>query len=142
MTPTWKIKLLYDGECPLCIKEVNFLLKKDAGRGLVKFIDISEKTYNPEDNGGIDYETAMGRIHGILANGEIIKNVAVFREIYEILGMGWVYKITKIPLIGKLVDLIYEIWADHRLKLTGRESLVSQKCNKCNSKEMNGLRGG
>jgi predicted DCC family thiol-disulfide oxidoreductase YuxK len=40
--PSWKIKLLYDGECPLCVREVNFLTKRDAGRGLVSFVDIAE----------------------------------------------------------------------------------------------------
>lgn len=38
----WKIKLLYDGECPLCVREVNFLQKRDRGRGLVAFVDIAE----------------------------------------------------------------------------------------------------
>ncbi len=123
MTTTWRIKLLYDGECPLCVKEVNFLLKKDAGRGLVNFIDISDDNYRAEENSGIDYETAMGRIHGILPDGKVIKNVAVFREIYAILGMGWVYRITKNPIIGRIADLIYGIWADYRLKLTGRQPL-------------------
>jgi predicted DCC family thiol-disulfide oxidoreductase YuxK len=41
-SPSWKIKLLYDGECPLCVREVNFLTKRDAGRGLVAFVDIAE----------------------------------------------------------------------------------------------------
>ena len=67
--PSWKIKLLYDGECPLCVREVNFLTKKDAGRGIVKFVDIASLDYDPQDNGGIDFVTAMGRIHGILADG-------------------------------------------------------------------------
>ncbi|MGL4884053.1 MAG: thiol-disulfide oxidoreductase DCC family protein, partial [Waterburya sp.] len=92
----WKIKLLYDGECPLCVKEVNFLTKKDAGREIIKFVDITELDYDPEDNANIDYATAMGRIHAILADGTVIKNVEVFRRIYEELGIGWVYAITKL----------------------------------------------
>ena len=55
-----EIKLLYDGECPLCLREVNFLQKKDAGRGKVAFVDIAADDYNPEENAGIDFETAMG----------------------------------------------------------------------------------
>ncbi len=121
--PTWQIKLLYDGECPLCLREVNFLLKKDAGRGLVDFVNISEENYNPQENGGVDYETAMGRIHGVLPNGEVIKNVEVFRRVYETLGMGWIYALTKIPVIGFIANWIYGIWADLRLKVTGRPSL-------------------
>ncbi|MBF2014709.1 MAG: DUF393 domain-containing protein [Rivularia sp. T60_A2020_040] len=121
--PTWEIKLLYDGECPLCLREVNFLQKRDAGRGKVMFVDIAADDYNPEENGGIDFETAMGRIHGVLPDGTVIKNVEVFRRVYEALGMGWVYAITKLPILGSLANFIYGIWADLRLKLTGRPDL-------------------
>lgn len=122
---SWKIKLLYDGECPLCLREVNFLRKRDAGRGLVLFVDIADPNYNPEENGGISFEMAMGRIHAILADGTIIKNVEVFRQVYEILGLGWVYAVTRLPLIKPIVDAIYEIWADLRLDLTGRPKLAT-----------------
>ncbi|MBE9014161.1 DUF393 domain-containing protein [Pseudanabaenaceae cyanobacterium LEGE 13415] len=122
-SPTWKIKLLYDRDCPLCMREVNFLKKRDNDRGLVEFVDIADENYSPEDNGGIDYETAMGRIHAVLPDGSTIQNVEVFRRVYEILGMGWVYAITKIPVFGWLADKLYEIWADWRLALTGRPNL-------------------
>jgi predicted DCC family thiol-disulfide oxidoreductase YuxK len=122
--PAWKIKLLYDGECPLCVREVNFLTKKDAGRGIINFVDITELDYDPEANAKIDYATAMGRIHAILADGTVIKNVEVFRRIYEELGIGWVYGITKLPLIGAIADWLYGIWADWRLKLTKRPELT------------------
>lgn len=124
-TPSWKIKLLYDGDCPLCLREVDFLQKRDQGQGLVKFVDIADESYNPQDNSGIDYETAMGRIHGILPDGTILKNIEVFRYIYEILGMGWVYAPTRLPILNSLANQIYKIWADLRLKLTGRPSLAT-----------------
>ena len=119
----WKIKLLYDGACPLCVREVNFLKRKDGDRGLIKFVDIAADDYDPADNAGIDFETAMGRIHAILPNGEIIQNVEVFRQTYDILGIGWIYAITKLPLVGRLADALYGIWADYRLLLTGRTDL-------------------
>ncbi|MGF1591409.1 MAG: thiol-disulfide oxidoreductase DCC family protein [Pleurocapsa sp.] len=121
--PAWKIKLLYDGQCPLCVREVNFLTKQDAGRGIVKFVDIASTDYDPQDNEGIDFATAMGRIHAILPNGKIIKNVEVFQQVYEQLGMGWVYAITKVPLIGASANWLYGLWADWRLKLTGRPNI-------------------
>ena len=120
---SWEIKLLYDGECPLCVREVNFLQKRDAGRNLVAFVDIADDDYNPEENGGVDFETAMGRIHAVLPDGTVIKNVEVFRRVYEALGMGWVYAITKLPIIGAIANLIYGIWAEWRLALTGRPNL-------------------
>jgi predicted DCC family thiol-disulfide oxidoreductase YuxK len=124
-TPTWQIKLLYDGACPLCLREVNFLQKRDAGRGLVAFVDIAEDSYNPAEHGGVDFETAMGRIHAVLPDGTVIQNVEVFRRVYEILGMGWVYAITRLPIVGAIADWLYGIWADWRLALTGRPSLAT-----------------
>ncbi|MGF1481448.1 MAG: thiol-disulfide oxidoreductase DCC family protein [Cyanophyceae cyanobacterium] len=121
--PSWQIELLYDGECPLCLREVNFLQKRDAGRGIVKFVDIADPNYDPQQHGGVDFATAMGRIHAVLPDGTVIKNVEVFRRVYEALGMGWVYAATKLPIIGPIVDKIYDIWADWRLVLTGRPNL-------------------
>ncbi len=124
-SPSGKIKLLYDGECPLCLREVNFLKERDASRGLVTFVDIADDNYNPSENGGVDFETAMGRIHAVLPDGTVIKNVEVFRRVYEVLGMGWVYALTRWPIIGPIVDTLYEIWADWRLALTGRPNLAT-----------------
>ena len=124
-SPKWQIKLLYDGECPLCMREVNFLQKRDAGRGLVAFVDIADDHYAPAENGGIDYETAMGRIHAVLPDGQIIRDVAVFRQAYQILGMGWLYAPTQWPILGPMADKLYAIWADWRLQLTGRADLAT-----------------
>lgn len=123
--PSWQIKLLYDGACPLCLREVNFLQKRDAGRGLVKFVDIADLNYTPEEHGGIDFETAMGRIYAVLPDGSTIVGVPVFRKVYEVLGMGWIYAITKLPVLGPIADSIYDLWADWRLKLTGRADLAT-----------------
>jgi predicted DCC family thiol-disulfide oxidoreductase YuxK len=120
---SWQVKLLFDGACPLCVREVNFLKSQDRDRGLIKFVDIAADEYEPADNAGIDFVTAMGRIHAILADGTVVANVEVFRRIYDILGIGWIYAITKLPLVGWLADALYSIWADYRLLLTGRGSL-------------------
>lgn len=130
MPPSWQIKLLYDGDCPLCLREVAFLQKHDRGRGLVAFVDIARDDYTPADHGNLSFATAMGRIHAIRADGTIITNVEVFRQVYEILGMGWIYAATRWPLVGPLVDWAYGVWADWRLRLTGRpdlQTLVAQR---------------
>lgn len=122
--------MLYDGECPLCLHEVNFLRRKDAGRGLVKFVDIADDNYDPAANGGVDFATAMGRIHAVARDGTVIKNVEVFRRIYSILGIGWMYAPTRWPIVGPIVDKLYDIWADLRLRVTGRprlETLIKER---------------
>lgn len=123
--PQWQIKLLYDGACPLCLREVNFLRRKDADRGLVAFVDIADDAYNPAEHGGVEFETAMGRIHAVLPDGTVIQNVEVFRRTYEILGMGWIYAATSWPVIGPIADWLYGLWADWRLALTGRPDLAT-----------------
>ncbi len=119
----WQIELLYDGDCPLCLREVNFLRRRDGDRGRIRFVDIADPNYHPAAHAGIDFETAMGRIHGTLPDGTIIRNVEVFRRVYEIIGLGWVYAATRWPVIGPVVDWIYGLWADRRLQLTGRPDL-------------------
>lgn len=119
----WKIKLLYDGDCPLCLREVNFLQKKDNGRGLIALVNIAADDYIPADHGGVDFATAMGRIHAVKADGTVIQNVEVFRQVYEVLGIGWIYAPTRWPVLGTLVDWAYGVWANWRLAITGRPSL-------------------
>ncbi|GJQ09076.1 hypothetical protein GpartN1_g867.t1 [Galdieria partita] len=120
-TPSWKYKLLYDGQCPLCRKEVAFLQKHDDSRGIICFVDISDKYYSPSDNAGIDYKTAMGRIHAIRNDGMVVRDMEVFRAVYDALGIGWIYFPTKLPIIKPIADLLYRIWAKLRLPLTGRK---------------------
>ncbi len=99
--------------------------KRDAGRGLVALVDIAADNYDPLQHGGVDFETAMGRIHGILPDGTVIKNLEVFRRVYEVLGMGWIYAVTRLPVVGPIADRLYELWADWRLRLTGRPDLAA-----------------
>ncbi len=139
----WRIKLLYDGECPLCLREVNFLKKKDRNQGLIAFIDISDENYQPVAHKNIDYETAMGRIHAILADGTVITDIEVFRQVYEILGIGWMYAATRNPLIEKIANIIYRIWANLRLRLAGRpelEILIVERQKKLNGQPDNKCR--
>ncbi|ERN42411.1 hypothetical protein KR51_00009350 [Rubidibacter lacunae KORDI 51-2] len=130
IAPHWQLELLYDGECPFCLREVNFLQQRDSGRGLVNFVDIASDGYAVEAHGGVNYATAMGRIHAVLPAGSTIAGVEVFRRVYEILGLGWVYAPTRWPVVGAFVDRVYEFWADRRLKWTGRpdlETLVARR---------------
>lgn len=65
----------------------------------------------------------MKRIHAVMNNGEVISGVRVFREAYERVGLGWIYSVTRIPLIGKYAEIIYNFWAKYRTDLTRGASL-------------------
>ncbi|MCD7447698.1 hypothetical protein HAX54_032891 [Datura stramonium] len=119
----WKIKMLYDGQCPLCMREVDMLRERNKSYGTIKFLDISSDEYRPEENQGLDYETVMGRIHAILSDGTVVTDVEAFRRLYEAVGLGWVYAITKYEPIATIADTVYGVWAKYRLQITGRPSL-------------------
>ncbi|KAM3380962.1 putative protein, chloroplastic [Capsicum galapagoense] len=119
----WKIKMLYDGECPLCMREVDMLRERNKSYGTIKFLDISSDEYRPEENQGLDYETVMGRIHAVLSDGTVVTDVEAFRRLYEAVGLGWVYAITKYEPIATIADTVYGVWAKYRLQITGRPSL-------------------
>lgn len=123
---SYKLALLYDSGCPLCLKEVNFLRTRVEAQGpppSIKFVDIASPVYNPDDNAGIDYETGMGLIHGITGDGKVLIGVPVFRAAYDAVGLGWVYSATKLPIVGEAADAVYSVWAKWRLQLTGRPPL-------------------
>ncbi|PIA62212.1 hypothetical protein AQUCO_00200303v1 [Aquilegia coerulea] len=63
----WKIKMLYDGECPLCLKEVNMLKERNKSYRTIKFVDISSDDYSPEENQGLDYETVCDEARWIFS---------------------------------------------------------------------------
>ncbi|XP_015882648.1 uncharacterized protein At5g50100, chloroplastic [Ziziphus jujuba] len=119
----WKIKMLYDGDCPLCMREVNMLRDRNERYGTIKFVDISSDDYSPEENEGLDYKTVMGRIHAILSDGTVVTDVEAFRKLYEQVGLGWVYAITKYEPIATIADSVYGVWAKYRLQITGRPPL-------------------
>ncbi|GMY24596.1 DUF393 domain-containing [Fagus crenata] len=103
----WTIKMLYDGDCPLCMREVDMLRERNKRYGTIKFVNISSNDYSPEENQDLDYKTVMGRIHAILSDGTVVTDVEAFRRLYEQVGLGWIYAITKYEPIATITDAVY-----------------------------------
>ena len=124
----FKLTFLYDGSCPLCLKETNFLKTKDTKK-FINFVDISVN-YIPENFENISYKKAMANLHGILGNGKIIFGIDVLAYSYELVGLGWIYFPTKLPILSDFIRFLYKYWAKYRLKLTGRDNLeiCESKC--------------
>lgn len=49
---------------------------------------------------------AMRKIHAILKDGSIVTEVEVFRRLYEAVGLGWVYAITKNATVLALANRV------------------------------------
>ena len=125
-----KLTFLYDGGCPLCRRETDFLKGRDEF-GQIRFVDISSDDYDPKNFQNISYEKAMSNLHGFLNNGDLILGLDVLSYAYQLVGLGWVYFPTKIPIISNLLKVFYSFWAKYRLKITGRKSLEILCDSKC-----------
>lgn len=130
MTSEHALTLLYDGGCPLCVREVDFLRRKDLQEAM-QFVDINALDYCSESWDGITYRQAMARIHAIDADGTVLKDVAVFRAAYRLIGLGWIYAPTTLPVVGPIVDWLYSLWARYRLPITRRPSLDKLCAERC-----------
>ena len=119
---TAKLTIFFDGGCPLCKREVDFLQSRNQ-KGYLRFIDINTSDFYLDLRYGITYKEAMERIHALKSDGSVIKDIKVFQEAYTLIGLGWIYAPTKFPIFVKFIEFIYGIWAKYRLKLTFRPSI-------------------
>ena len=44
----------------------------------------------------------MERINAFKNDGKVIKDIKVFQEAYNLIGLGWIYASTKWPIFDKL----------------------------------------
>ena len=125
-----KLIFLFDGGCPLCLRETNFLKSKDE-LNKIDFVDINNVNYNPILFKDISYAEAMSNLHGILENGNIIKGLDVLAYSYELIGLGWVYYPLKIEFLAPVLRIFYKYWAKYRLKITGRSNIEKLCTSEC-----------
>jgi len=115
----FEIEVLYDGDCPLCSREVAGLRRLDRGRGRVRFADIAGTDFDPA-RAGRSHAELMARIHGVLPDGTLVEGIEVFRRAYAAVGLGWLLAPTRWPLLRPLAEAAYRWFARNRLRLTRR----------------------
>ncbi|MEM7479176.1 MAG: DUF393 domain-containing protein [Planctomycetota bacterium] len=119
MNHGYEFEVFYDGDCPLCLREIRFLQWCDKRRQKVLFTDIAHPTFDPSSVGKT-MDQLMAEIHGRLPNGEWVIGVEVFQRLYAATGLGFVIWPTKLPVLRQMADWAYGIFARNRLKWTRR----------------------
>ncbi|HVU00782.1 MAG TPA: DUF393 domain-containing protein [Polyangiaceae bacterium] len=111
-------EVFYDGECPLCRREIRMLrnLDRDAR---IRFTDIGAPDFDARTV-GLSRAELMARIRGRLPDGTLVDGVEVFRRLYETVGFGALVRLSRVPGISGLLDAGYDLFARNRLRLTGR----------------------
>lgn len=124
-----QLTVFFDGHCPLCTKEI----------GLLKQLD-NQKKLHFEDIHAIDFVyrypyidvvAADQRLHGQLANGQIITGLDVTAKAWGLVGHHKWLQILRWPVICWFADLGYLIFARFRhpiAQLFGDKSCQDDNC--------------
>lgn len=122
-------EVFYDGQCPLCKREIDMIRRKD-NRSCLKLTDIAAPDFQLVE--GKDLHELMREIHGRDANGEFVTGVNVFREIYSRLGFGWLVKVSRFVILRHALDVGYCMFAYLRFKhASGRMKRAGIDCQQC-----------
>lgn len=112
------VEVFFDGDCPLCQREINMLKRWDKAQR-IRFTNIAAPDFEPKVHGR-SLDDFMARIQGRLPDGTYIEGVEVFRHLYTAVGFGPLVALSRLPLIRNVLDLGYRFFARNRLRFTGR----------------------
>ena len=114
MAPS-RLKLLYDGECPFCCREAQWLKRRDRGGHLV-LEDITALGFDPSRY-GLTRQEVMDVLHVVLPDGRIVRGAEAVRQAYQAIGLGWLVAPTRLPVVRGVVDRLYLAFARNRVGL-------------------------
>jgi predicted DCC family thiol-disulfide oxidoreductase YuxK len=116
---SFDVEVFFDGECPVCSREIAMLRRLDRRRRRIRFTDIAAHEFDASSIGR-SHADVMDRLHGRLPDGMVIEGVEVFRRLYASLGFAPLVAASRLPGIRHALDWVYATFAKNRLRLTGR----------------------
>lgn len=122
------LTVFYDGRCPLCVREMRQLKRRD-GANAIQLIDLHSEQFSPYA-GRIDAVAADQILHGLTADGQLLLGLDVTHKAWSLVGRGWLTAPLRWPLIRWFADHGYRFFARHRSRiayvLTGEK-----QCQQC-----------
>ena len=112
MRPAYPLTLLYDAACPVCSLEMDHLRGRDTA-GRLAFVDIAAPGFDAATY-GTSHAALDAEIHGVWADGAVIKGLATLRAAYAAVGLGWVLRPTAFTPVRPVFDLAYRLFARYR----------------------------
>ena len=81
----WQIEVFFDGDCPLCKREIDTLRHMDRQHN-IRFTNIAAPDFRASEFGPT-WDEFMSEIHGRLPDDTWVRGVEVFRRLYA--AVGW-----------------------------------------------------
>lgn len=103
------LTVLYDGSCPLCLREIEHVqgLARRSGDKALCFVDVSSHTHGDELS-ETERVRLLARFHVQKADGTRIDGAAAFVAMWEHLpGWRWLARMARVPGGLALLELAY-----------------------------------
>jgi len=110
-------KVLYDGQCMVCLTNKALLTFFDRRKGRLDFVDIRSSTYDPAQNGGVAFADAMRHFH-VITGGTVMEGSEAVLTAYSKVGLGWLMAVLRFPLIRFFIDGLYRFVSKHRYTIS------------------------
>ena len=112
MADDFPLTVFYDASCPVCALEMDTLHERDCDRRL-RLIDISAPSFDANAHGFAQRDLDAA-IHAVRPDGSVVRGMEVLRLAYVAGGLGWLLQATRWPLVDRLADAAYRLFARHR----------------------------
>lgn len=123
-----KLRVFYDGSCPLCAAEMKQLSAADR-EGQVELQDITLPGFT-ERFPHVDPVEADRILHGELADGTQLYGLDVTARAWSLAGKGWRVNWLRWPLVRPVADRVYLFFARHRHRIS-RLLTGKSRCQSC-----------
>ncbi len=108
--------IFYDGDCPLCEKEIR-QLKKYNTKGNLSFVDIMQDDFSHRYP-NLNWQALNDRIHGMCEDGTMLIGLDATHRAFSEVGKGWIYAPLRWPVIRVVADKAYLIFAKNRHQIS------------------------
>lgn len=118
------LTLFFDGQCPLCRREIHWLQQKHLPVRIA-YVDISTEDFR-QTRGEDQYEAMMRVLHLQDAQGNWYLGMDASRYLYRQLGYTTWVAFSELPLLRQICNLAYAAFARIRPYLASAKSQCTQ----------------
>lgn len=120
-----ELTVFFDGLCRICAHEISWYQRLDRANR-IQWLDISASSFNAEAY-GFSQSDLMREIHGLAANGVVLKGVDTFIAIWSLLpNSAWAARIASNAPINFLLRIGYQIFVRIRPYLPRKQNEVCE----------------
>jgi predicted DCC family thiol-disulfide oxidoreductase YuxK len=113
-----ELTLYYDGQCPLCVAEIEFLQSRST-KDQLAFVDVTQTDFEAAGH-NISCDAAMAQIHGRTADGQVLVGVPVFAVAYKLARLPVLAWLLSRAWLMPVLQPAYVLFAKHRQAISRR----------------------